>query len=200
MMNTFFLFDLDGTITREELLPRIAREAGLEEEMETLTRLTIEGFIDFESSFKLRFHLLRHVGVAHVQRSIAGATLDPHIEKFIHAKRECCAVVSGNLDIWIAPILERLGCTAYTSVSRCVKEGELELVSILDKGKVARKMSVPGRNIVAVGESTNDISLFEEAHTRVAFGGVHEPVDALKRISDFIVYDGATLCRLLNTL
>lgn len=198
-MSTFFLFDLDGTVTREELLPRIAREAGLEEEMETLTRLTIEGLIDFVASFRLRFHLLRHIGVERIQRSLAGAALDPHIEKFIHANRQRCAIVTGNLDIWIAPILQRLGCVAHTSISRRAGEG-LELVSILNKGEIARQAGAPGRHIVAVGESANDIPLFEEAHTRVAFGGVHEPMAALKGIADFIVYDGASLCRLLSTL
>ena len=33
-----FLFDLDGTITRQEILPEIARAVGLEREIADLTR------------------------------------------------------------------------------------------------------------------------------------------------------------------
>ena len=45
-----FCLDLDGTITREEILPWLARDLGLFEEMLALTEATIKGVIPFERS------------------------------------------------------------------------------------------------------------------------------------------------------
>jgi phosphoserine phosphatase len=58
-MSTFFCFDLDGTMTRREILPAIASEVGLSEEIALLTSLTMRGLVPFESSFRLRCRILR---------------------------------------------------------------------------------------------------------------------------------------------
>lgn len=58
-MRTAYCFDLDGTLTRQELLPLIASSVGLEDEIEVLTQATIDGFLPFDKSFKLRVRLLR---------------------------------------------------------------------------------------------------------------------------------------------
>ena len=60
-------FDLDGTITSQELLPLMAAELDLYEEISALTRATINGLIPFEQSFKLRCKLLSDVPTKKVQ-------------------------------------------------------------------------------------------------------------------------------------
>ena len=42
MTPIMYAFDLDGTVTKEETLPLIARELGLETEMKLLTKLTLD--------------------------------------------------------------------------------------------------------------------------------------------------------------
>ena len=44
---TKFIFDLDGTVTKEETLPLIAKHFSVEEEIETLTKQTVMGQIPF---------------------------------------------------------------------------------------------------------------------------------------------------------
>ena len=46
-MKKIFCFDLDGTITTQEILPLIAAELDLYEEISTLTQATINGLIPF---------------------------------------------------------------------------------------------------------------------------------------------------------
>lgn len=196
---TFFTFDLDGTVSMEELLPLIAKELGLEEELGLLTKLTLDGTLSFEASFRLRFHILRSIPVETVQRISTKIPLHPAIEAFITSNCRRCAVVTGNLDVWTKPFMQRLGCTFYTSTSAVVN-GQLTLKSVLDKGEVIRGIAAHHKRIVAVGDSFNDMSMFEEADIGVAYGGVHDPVPQLVQTADYIVYDGDALCHLLNTL
>jgi len=53
-----FLFDLDGTITREETLPIIAKHFKIEEEIAKITEETVKGNIPFVESFIRRVHIL----------------------------------------------------------------------------------------------------------------------------------------------
>lgn len=194
-----FAFDLDGTVTRGELLPRIARLAGLEAEMAELTRRTLCGEIPFEASFRKRFAMLRHLPLDAVRESLAEVEMDPHIEDFLARRREDCVIVTGNLDVWVAPLLERLGCRFFASRGT-IRAGRVELVSVLDKGRAADALLAEGRRIVAVGESVNDAPLFRKAFVGVAFAGVHRPVPEIRRLARHEAADGASLCGVLDSL
>ncbi len=194
-----FAFDLDGTVTTREILPVLAQELGLAQEMALLTRLTLDGTLDFTSSFRLRFAILRSIPVARVREIVAEIPLDPYIVDFIRARQEHCAILTGNLDCWIAPLLDKFGCRAYLSTS-CVNDGLLSLNSILDKGEAVADLARLGRRVVAIGESANDLPMFKAADVRVAFAGVHEPVPEVLRLADYVARDGRELCALLEGL
>jgi len=198
-----FVFDLDGTVTEQEILPMLGAVAGLEQELARLTALTLTGAINFKQSFHQRFHMLRHLPLERVKAAMAAIPLNPHIEAFIVAHREQCVLATGNLDRWIQPLLERLGCACYCSTSRLEPESKLELVSILDKGEAIRDLraSRPDiKRVVAVGESVNDLPMFHHSDICIAFGGVHEPVPEVLQIADHVVYEGRALCQLLLKL
>ena len=199
-MSTAYAFDLDGTITLEETLPLLAKELGLWEEMRILTELTLEGRIAFEQSFRLRYHILRSIPVKEIQRIMGAVRLDSSIADFIRSHRDDCAIVTGNLDVWIAPIVEKLGCRCFFSRSHFDGNGMVVLDSILNKGEAVREMKKTAKNVVAVGESVNDIPMFEEADIAVSYGGVHPPVPQAITVSDYVVFDGGALCRLLRML
>ena len=200
-MSTAFCFDLDGTITRREILPAIASEVGLSEEIALLTRLTIQGLIPFESSFRLRCAILRDVPVSRVREIVAHIPLDPRIEAFIHENRDRCAVVTGNLDIWVGDLIERLGCASATSAGIAAGDRLNSVARVLRKDEARRTLRARGfANVVAIGEGFNDIPMFETADAGVAFGGVHPPIPEIVALSNYVVFGSKSLCRLLNTL
>lgn len=198
MPRPFFAFDLDGTITAREILPVLAEELGLGPEFALLTRLTMRGGMDFAASLRLRFAALRQIPLAAVHGIMEKIPLDPDIERFIqlHAKR--CAVVTGNVDVWVRPLAERLGCAFITSES-AEENGALRLVSVLDKGKAVRALAREGKKVIAVGDGANDIPMFKEAHAGIAYGGVNAPPPELIAKASRTVYSGKELAALLSS-
>ncbi len=199
-MKRAFVFDLDGTLTHEELLPRIAREIGLEDEIRQLTELTIKGVISFDASFRMRFAMLRSVPVQKVRAALSNVHLDEGISKFISDNQTHCYIVTGNLHNWIDPLVDRLGCKVFAN--RADEDGEYvtRLQPLMLKSQPVLELKTQYDQVIAVGDGANDIPMFEAADLGVAFGGVHPPDAGLIGISDYVVYESDTLCRLLNML
>lgn len=195
-----FAFDMDGTITKAETLPIIAAELGLAEEMQILTDLTLSGQISFEKSFKLRYLVLRNIPLKKIREIMAAVELDEDIAEFIRANKRICAVVTGNLDCWIEPIVDKLGCEIYSSTSEIDDKNIPVLKKILDKGAAIRELKKSCDKVIAVGESFNDIPMFEAADVAIAYGGVHKPISAARARSNYFATDGKSLCRLLNMI
>ena len=200
MNDTAFCFDLDGTVTTIEVLPCIASELGISEEMAVLTRSTMDGHIPFDSSFRLRCLLLGQICEDKVRKIVAEVPLDPHISEFIRERSSDCYIVTGNLDIWIRPLIEKLGCSAFSS-SGVYHDGMLRVENILKKSDAVAQLKDRGyQRVVAVGDGANDSDMLREASMGIAYGGVHSPAVSAIDAADAIVYESSTLCRLLRTL
>jgi HAD superfamily phosphoserine phosphatase-like hydrolase len=198
---TAFAFDLDGTITKAELLPMIASELGLEPEMRLLTELTMAGMIPFEDSFRLRFAILRTAGLDRIRSVVSEVEFDPDIEAFIRENRERSFVVTGNLDLWVQPLQERLGCRFFTSTAMTDAHGHVTgLDTVMRKNIAALELKEHFERLVAIGDGFNDVPLFDVADIGIAFYGIHSAPDALVSVSNYVALDGKSLCRLLNTL
>ena len=89
-----FCFDLDGTITSQELLPLMAAELDLYEEISALTQATINGLIPFEQSFKLRCKLLSDVPIKKVQEVADKVKLNKSIVQFIRENKDNSYVIT----------------------------------------------------------------------------------------------------------
>ena len=83
-MKTAYCFDLDGTLSTTEILPCLASELGVADEIATLTRATMDGHIGFEASFRLRCLILNRIPLSRVHEIIADIPLHPAILEFIH--------------------------------------------------------------------------------------------------------------------
>jgi phosphoserine phosphatase len=190
-----FLFDLDGTITRQEILPEIARAIGVEAEIAELTERTMAGEFPFESSLRRRVEILSAVPVSEVRAIVAGIEIDPHIEAFLQANRDRCTIVTGNLDVWIADLVTRLGVPCRSSTARVVDDRLVGLTSVLDKAHVAREFSGP---ICSIGDGYNDLGLMAASDLGVAYGGVHAPAPGLLEVASHAIFDSKRLCQLLS--
>lgn len=188
-----FIFDLDGTITKFETLPLLAKELDLSDEIKIVTDLTLQGKISFDKSFKLRYLVLKNIPVEKIHEIMETVELDENILDFIRENKKICAIVTGNLDCWIEPLTKKIGCEIFSSQSKFN-----ELTKILNKAEVVREIKKSADKIISVGDSCNDIQMFRESDISVAYGGVHEIPDDVKNSANYTVYDGKTLCELLK--
>jgi len=194
--DTLICFDLDGTVTAQEILPELSKEIGLYEEIAALTRATIEGIIPFKSSFLLRCKLLKDIPIKKVHSIIDKIKLNEEIVDFINSHPQNCIVLTGNLDIWIKPLSGKIKCKFMSSHAN-EKKGVLgDVLSVIDKGDEISNLSC--KKIVAVGDGMGDVGMFEQANVRIAFGKVHRPIKSLIKVSDYICFNEKTLCKLLN--
>ena len=193
-----FLFDLDGTVTREELLPRIAESFGVLDEIKALTQRTIAGDVPFESSLRARVSILGGFPVSSVQDVVAGVELERCILSFMAENPGRCAVVTGNLDAWLAK-LERM-IPAPVHCTQVVVKGDRVsgFIDIMDKRRV--RELYPNHRLCAVGDGHNDLGMFEVSDYAIAFGGVHSPARSLLEAASHVTYSADTLCRFLSQL
>ncbi|KVD84382.1 haloacid dehalogenase [Burkholderia sp. ABCPW 14] len=200
MNDTLICFDLDGTLSKQEILPEIAAVVGITNEIAALTQATIQGVISFDMSFKLRVRLLRDVNPATISAHLAETIeINECIVQYMRDRDDAdYAIVTGNLDCWIRDLVDPLGVPCFSSVAD-VKDGRLNGVKYLmrkDEPVAALRRSY--RRIIAVGDGENDIALFRHADVKIAFGGVHEPSLNLMNHADYIVYSSRSLCKLLS--
>jgi len=199
-MKTAYCFDLDGTLTKTEVLPCIASELGISDEMATLTQVTMDGHIDFEASFKLRCLILSRVPIEVVQKIILDIPLDKSILKFIQSRRDSSFLVTGNLDVWVKPIAELCGCRLYSSEATQMSES-LKIEKILRKDTAIAGIRALGfGRVVAVGDGANDIAMFNASDISIAYGGVHSPAPGTIAACNYVFHDGEVLCKMLEAL
>jgi phosphoserine phosphatase len=196
-----FCFDLDGTVTDQEILPLISREAGLYEEINLLTKITLEGLIPFQNSFKLRVKLLSMVPIEKVVSIVNTVKINQDIRQFIQENSSDCYIVTGNLDVWVGKLIEEnIGCNYYSSIAE-VEDGNLiGIKKILDKSDAIKELRAKYSKIITIGDSMNDCPMFQNATIGISYGGTHKPVQSLVELSNYVVNDAKSLVRLLNNL
>lgn len=195
-----FLFDLDATITRAEILPEIAIKINKEQEMRELTERTMAGEIPFDHSFLERVKLLSEIPVSTVRSIIAGVPLNEKLVQFIRENRERCYVVTGNLDIWIKDLMTELGMDGHYFCSKASVEND-KIVSVdyvVDKGEVVNEFK--DRPFVAIGDGNNDAQMIAAAEVGIGFGGVRDIAPAVLKCATHATYSEDKLCQFLRRL
>lgn len=199
MSRYIFLFDLDSTITRQEILPTIAREAGVYEQMSALTESSMRGEIPFKQSFLQRVELLKKVPVSQVQEIIANIVLNEQLVEFMETYKNRSYIVTGNLDVWIDRLIEKLGMEKNVFCSKALTEGNYvqDVFNIVDKDAVIRQMVLP---FVAVGDGNNDAEMIEAAEVGIGYGGVRPVAPSVLECATHVVYQEDKLVDFLNKL
>ena len=171
MSKLIFLFDLDSTVTREEILPAIANRFGIFEQMRQVTESTMKGEIPFKQSFLQRVELLKNIPVSEVCQLVSGIKLNEKVVEFIQKNKSRCYIVTGNLDIWIKGLIVKIGIESHTFCSSALVRDDYlqDVISIVDKNAVVSQMLLP---FVAVGDGNNDAEMIEAAEIGIGYGGV----------------------------
>ena len=200
MNHRVFLFDLDATVTKEEILPALSDQVGLTAKISELTEKTMLGEIPFKRSFLDRVEMLRSIPVSKVAEIVSNVPLHEEIVDFIRKHVEECYIVTGNLDVWIEKLIKKIGlpmshCLCSTA---SVLDNQLVRVnSVIDKGRVVEQFVRP---VVAVGDGSNDAEMVRLAEIGIGFGGVRPVAYALMCNATHVIYDEKRLCRFLQVL
>lgn len=199
MSRYIFLFDLDSTITRQEILPTISRKLGIYEKMSSLTESTMRGEMPFKQSFLQRVELLKEIPVSEVRRMVGEIELNEKLADFIRGNQGRCHIVTGNLDVWVEELVSRLGMERNMFCSKAlVKDDHIEDVfSIVDKNAVISQMILP---FVAVGDGNNDAEMIEAAEIGIGYGGVRNIAPAVLACASHAVYEENKLVEFLERL
>lgn len=200
MTNRVFLFDLDATITREEILPNLAEQVGMLKEMREMTEKTMRGEIPFQSSFLARVEMLKTIPVSRVAEIVEKTPLNEELVQFIRTHASRCYIVTGNIDVWIEKLIKRIGLPmshCYCSSASVSDDYIISVNSVVDKEKIAKQFVVP---IVAVGDGSNDAEMVRLADVGIGYGGVRPVAYSLMCNATHVICDEHRLCNFLHTL
>lgn len=199
MSKYIFLFDLDSTVTRQEILPTVAKTLGIYAKMTSLTERTMRGEIPFKQSFLQRVELLKDVPVSEVNELVSKIQLNEKLVEFIQQNQDRCHIVTGNLNVWIEGLMQRMGMERNVFCSKAiVKDNHIENVfSIVDKNAVISQMILP---FVAVGDGNNDAEMIEAAEIGIGYGGVRNIAPAVLACASHAIYNEEKLVEFLNRL
>ncbi len=194
-----FVFDLDGTITREEALPALARCLGNGEEMEQRTEAAMQRETPFAPDFLQRVALLQALPLAQARQVVCSLARFEKIISFIAQHKKSCLIVTGNLDVYIQDFLQEIGMdTRCISSVGVEKHGKLVAVhKVVDKAEAVRNLPRP---LVCIGDGSNDLGMISAADIGIAFGGAHPVSPQLQQAADYYFTNEQTLCDFLQTL
>ena len=200
MSNKVFLFDLDATLTKVEILPMLAERVGLLDEMRELTEKTMRGELPFKSSFLSRVEMLKTIPVSVVSEIVETTPLNSDLVAFIQENKENCYIVTGNLDVWIKKLVKRIGLPmahCFCSTASVQDDCLVSVNSVIDKSLVVKQFIMP---VVAIGDGSNDAEMARLAEVGIGFGGVRPVAYSLMSNATHVIYDEKKLCAFLKVL
>jgi len=187
------VFDMDSTIVDFETINQIAQAAGVDREVEEITKRAMNGELDFVEALRSRVRLLRGTPVEALEEIAANIQLTPGSEELIHHLKEVgykTALISGGFTYFTDILKERLGFDYTFANVLEIRDGLLtgeidgEIIDAAAKGRIvndlARLEGISPDSIVAVGDGANDCLMIQNAGLGVAFNAK----EILKKVSD----------------
>lgn len=197
---TKFIFDLDGTVTKQETLPIISKYFGIEAEIDKLTEETIKGNIPFIESFIRRVYILGQLPIDKVSDLLETVDIYQKVGSFILQHKENCIIATGNLECWVDKLAKKVGCCCYCSDGIIEDNKVVKLTRILRKENLVERFKSEGEKVVFIGDGNNDVEAMRLADISIASGLTHMPAKGVLSIADYLVFSEEALCRQLNQL
>ena len=199
MSKLIFLFDLDATVTNQQLIPYCCKRLGIDEKLMVSDSITSNGELPFKESFLKKISVLNKYKVSEVKEIMSSVQLNEKLVQFIQNNKERCYIVTNHLEVWVEGILQRIGMekNVYCSQS-VVKEDRIQdVVSIVDKNAVCKQILLP---YVAIGDGDNDADMISSAEVGIGYGGVMQIAPSILACATHVIYDEGKLVDFLELL
>lgn len=187
------VFDMDSTIVDAEIIDEIARAAGVGDEVKKITKMAMNGEINFDEALKERVKLLKGLPVKVLEKIYNEVKLTPGAKELIQSLKSAgykTALISGGFTYFTEKIKKELGFDYAFGNELEIKDGKLtgrikgRIINAEEKARIieelAKKEGISKENIVAVGDGANDRIMLKNAGLGIAFNAKK----ALKEIAD----------------
>ncbi len=174
--------DMDSTIVIGETLDELAVFAGVGAEVAAITRLSMNGEIDFGEALRRRVAMLKGLNLEALDRTWRGVRLTPGARELVATMRAhgaFTALVSGGFTYFTARVAAQAGFDAHRA-NRLIDDGH-RLTGhlgepILDRDaklnalrEFAAARGLAPADALAVGDGANDLVMISAAGTGVAY-------------------------------
>ena len=187
------VFDVDGTLIDIELIDKLAEVAGVSKKVKEITKLAMNGKIDFKEALKERVMSLKGLSVDVLETISNNLEVTPRAKELITTLKSLgykTALISGGFTYFVDRIGKKLGIDYVYANKLLIQEGnltgEVEKPIIDDKRKgelvrhIAKKENLLMEEIVAVGDGANDRFMLKDSGLGIAVNSKK----ILKKVAD----------------
>lgn len=174
--------DMDSTMIQQECIDELAEEAGLREQVSTITARAMNGEIAFEPALRERVALLKGLPLSVIDKVISTRiSLMPGGPELVRTMRKhgsYTALVSGGFTSFTQRIAEMIGFNENranlllddgTHLTGEVSEPILGREAKVEKlVEIADRLGLTPQDAIAVGDGANDLGMLQLAGTGVA--------------------------------
>jgi phosphoserine phosphatase len=196
------VFDMDSTLIEMEAIDELAKIAGMQDKVKTLTREAMEGRIDYGQALRERVSLLKGLNESDICGLADHMTLVAGTEELVRALKGMgykIAIISGGFTQFTDRLKEKLGID-YVFANRLVIRdgiltGKLEepIIDPEKKGELIRQLAkmenISTREIVSIGDSATDRFMLKESGLGIGF----RPKELLKKHADGVITENNLL-------
>lgn len=174
--------DMDSTIVTSETLDELAAYAGVQAEIEAITRLSMNGEIDFAEALRKRVAMLRGLSLDALEKTWDKTELMPGARELVATMRKhnaLTALVSGGFTFFTGKVADAVGfdrhhanvliddCAALTGeVAEPILDRTAKKEALL---RLAEERGLKLAATLAVGDGANDLAMLAVAGLGVAY-------------------------------
>ncbi|TGM73250.1 phosphoserine phosphatase SerB [Leptospira mtsangambouensis] len=193
---SLFVFDMDSTVIKEEVIDELARKHGVYEAVATVTKQAMEGGMGFDEALRLRVKHLAGLSKESFREVYDLLTLNDGMEKvfqFVPAHGSKLGILSGGFTPVLKLFSEKYPVDFYRANGLEEVSGSFTgeiFGEIINREKkeiylkqYAKDLSIPLEQVVAVGDGANDALMLNAAAIGI---GIHAKQGLKDQITNWI--------------
>ncbi|MCT8333380.1 phosphoserine phosphatase SerB [Leptospira sp. 85282-16] len=193
---SLFVFDMDSTVIKEEVIDELARKHGVYEAVATVTKQAMEGGMGFDDALRLRVKHLAGLSKESFREVYDLLTLNEGMEKvfqFVPTNGSKLGILSGGFTPVLQLFSEKYPVSFYKANGLEEKNGSFTgeiFGEIINREKkeiylkqYAKNLSIPLEQVVAVGDGANDALMLGAAGIGI---GIHAKQGLKDQITNWI--------------